>query len=158
MTSGLSAETIAANTRAFLVGRNMAGMRAYDIRKGVDFLAARSDVDANAIRGIARGEPGVWLLMEAAVDPRLQRIWLDRTPHSLRAALDEPLNRNLHMAVIPGFCLKWDLADLVAAMEGRPVLWTDPTNWMRVVTPLAGNFRYRYSSEGDAPYLDDLLK
>jgi dienelactone hydrolase len=148
----------AANTRAFLVGRNMAGMRAYDIRRGIDFLAARPDVDANAIRGIARGEPGVWLLMEAAVDPRLQRIWLDRTPHSLRAALDEPLNRNLHMAVIPGFCLKWDLADLVTAMEGRPILWTDPTNWMRVVTPLAGNFRYRYSSEGDGPYLDELLK
>jgi dienelactone hydrolase len=148
----------AANTRAFLVGRNMAGMRAYDIRRGIDFLAARPDVDAGAIRGIARGEPGIWLLMEAAVDPRIQRIWLDRTPYSLRAALDEPLNRNLHMAVIPGFCLKWDLADLVAAMDARSVLWTDPTNWMRVVTPLAGNFRYRYLSEGDAPYLDDFLK
>jgi len=148
----------AANTRAFLVGRNMAGMRAYDIRRGIDFLAARPDVDAGAIRGIARGEPGIWLLMEAAADPRLQRIWLDRTPYSLRAALDEPLNRNLHMAVIPGFCLKWDLADLVAAMDARSVLWTDATNWMRVVTPLAGNFRYRYLSEGDAPYLDDFLK
>jgi hypothetical protein len=148
----------AANTRAFLVGRNMAGMRAYDIRRGVDFLLAQPDVNADAIRGIARDETGVWLLMEAAVDSRLQRIWLDRTPHSLRAALDEPLNRNLHMAVIPGFCLKWDLADLVRAMDGRPVLWTDPTNWMRVVAPLAGNFRYRYLSEGDAPYLDDLLK
>ena len=148
----------AANTRAFLVGRNMAGMRAYDIRRGIDFLAARSDVNADAIRGIARGEPGVWLLLAAAVDPRVQRIWLDHTPHSLRAALNEPLNRNLHMAVIPGFCLRWDLADLVAAMDGRPVLWTDPTNWMRVVTPLAGNFRYRYLSEGDAPYLEELLK
>jgi dienelactone hydrolase len=148
----------AANTRAFLVGRNMAGMRAYDIRRGVDFLLARSDVNADAIRGIARGEAGVWLLMEAAADSRIQRIWLDRTPHSLRAALDEPLNRNLHMAVIPGFCLKWDLVDLVTAMAGRAVLWTDPANWMRVVTPLAGNYRYRYSSEGDEPYLDELLK
>jgi dienelactone hydrolase len=148
----------AANTRAFLVGRNMAGMRAYDIRRGVDFLVARPDVDPGAIRGIARGEPGVWLLLETAVDPRFQRIWLDRTPHSLRAALNEPLNRNLHMAVIPGFCLKWDLPDLVAAMDGRPVLWTDPTNWMRVVTPLAGNFRYRYLSEGDESYLGELLK
>jgi dienelactone hydrolase len=148
----------AANTRAFLVGRNMAGMRAYDIQRGIDFLAARSDVDADAIRGIARGEPGVWLLLTSAVDPRIGRIWLDRTPHSLRAALDEPLNRNLHMAVLPGFCLKWDLADLIAAMGERKVIWTDPTNWMRVVMPLAGNFRYRYLSEGDARYLDDLLQ
>jgi hypothetical protein len=42
----------------------------------------------------------------AAVNPRVQRIGLDRTPYSLRAALDEPRNRNLYMAVIPGFCLQ----------------------------------------------------
>lgn len=148
----------AANTRAFLVGRNLPGMRAYDIRRGIDFLQSRPDVDAEAIRGMARGEAGVWLLMAAAFDPRIQRIWLDRTPHSLRAALDEPLNRNLHMAAIPGFCLKWDLADLVSAMEGRRVLWSDPTNWMRTVVPLKGDFRYRYLSEGDEPFLEDLLR
>jgi len=61
------------------------------------------------------------------------------------------------MAVIPGFCLKWDLGDLVSAVEGRRVLWTDPTNWMGVVTPLTGNFRYRYLSEGDEPFLNELL-
>jgi len=147
-----------ANTRAFLVGLNLPGMRAYDIRRGVDFLASRHDVDAGAIRAVARGEAGIWLLLAAAVDPRMQRIWLDRTPHSLRAALDEPLNRNLHMAVIPGFCLKWDLADLVSAVQLRIVLWTDPTNWMRTVVPLGGTFRYRYLSEGDGPFLDELLR
>ena len=62
------------------------------------------------------------------------------------------------MAVIPGFCLKWDLADLVAAMDGRTVLWTDPTNWMRVVTPLGGDFQYRYLSEGDERFLDQILR
>jgi hypothetical protein len=96
--------------------------------------------------------------MAAAADPRIQHIWLDRTPYSLRAALDEPLNRNLHMAVIPGFCLKWDVADLVAAMEGRRVLWTDPTNWMHTVVPLKGNFRYRYLSQGNEPFLEELLR
>jgi hypothetical protein len=147
-----------ANTRAFLVGLNLPGMRAYDIRRGVDFLASRHDVDAGAIRAVARGEAGIWLLLAAAVDPRMQRIWLDRTPHSLRAALDAPLNRNLHMAVIPGFCLKWDLADLVSAVQPRIVLWTDPTNWMGVVTPVTGNSRYRYLSEGDGPFLDEMLR
>jgi hypothetical protein len=148
----------AANTRAFLVGLNLPGMRAYDIKKGVDLLASLPDVDAGSIRGAARGEAGVWLLMAAAADPRIQRIWLDRTPYSLRAALDEPLNRNLHMAVIPGFCLKWDLSDLVTAMEGRHVLWTDPTNWMRTIVPLKGNFRYRYISQKDEPFLEELLQ
>jgi hypothetical protein len=147
-----------ANTRAWLIGRNLVGMRAYDIRRGIDLLAARPDVDPGAIRAVARGEAGVWLLVAAAADTRIQRIWLDRTPYSLCAALDAPLNRNLHAAVIPGFCLKWDLGNLVSAMDGRSVLWTDPTNWLGTVVRAPGNFRYRGFSEGDARFFDELLR
>ena len=147
-----------ANTRAWLIGRNLVGMRAYDIRRGIDLLTSRPDVDTTAIRAVARGEAGVWLLLAAAADTRIQRIWLDRTPYSLRAALDEPLNRNLHAAIIPGFCLRWDLANLVTAMQSRTVLWTDPTNWMGAVVPVEGDYRYRGFSVGDAPYLEELMR
>jgi len=146
------------NTRAWLVGRNLAGMRAYDIRRAVDLLAARRDVDAGSIRAVARAEAGVWLLLAAAVDHRIRQIWLDKTPHSLRAALDGPQNRNLHMAVIPGFCLKWDLSSLVQAMEGRKVIWTDPTDWLGNVVPLAGDFRYRGFEEGDDRIMDEWMR
>ncbi len=147
-----------ANTRAWLIGRNLVGMRAYDIRRGIDLLASRPDVDAGAIHAMARGECGVWLLLAAAVDSRIRSIWLDRTPYSLRAALNKPLNRNLHAAIIPGFCLRWDLPDLVSAMDGRSVLWTDPTNWMGTVVPVEGQYRYRGFSEGDDRYLDQVLR
>jgi hypothetical protein len=146
------------NTRAMLVGRNLAGLRAYDIRRAIDLLTSRTDVDPGSIRAVARGQAGVWLLLAAAVDSRIQRIWLDRTPYSLRAALDRPLNRNLYAAVIPGFCLKWDLADLLRAMEGRTVLWTDPTDWLGVVAPLGGSYRYRTFEEGNGPSLQELLR
>ena len=147
-----------ANTRAFLIGRNLPAMRAFDISRGVEFLCKRPDVDPAAIRAMARGESGIWLLMAAAVDSRIQRIWLDRTPYSLASAFDGPLNRNLHMAVIPGFCQRWDLEDMVAALAPRKVIWTDPTSWMGAVTPLPGNFRYRYLSQGDDRFLDELLQ
>ena len=75
-----------------------------------------------------------------------------------RAAFDEPLNRNLHMAVIPGFALHWDLGDLRTAMGERQVVWSDPTNWMRVVQNLPGDFQYRYLSEGDDRFLSELLR
>ncbi len=146
------------NTRAWLVGRNLPGMRAYDIRRGVEFLAARLDVDPVAIRAVARGEAGVWLLMAAALDQRLTRIWLDRTPHSLRAALEQPLHRNLHAVLMPGFCLRWDLADLVKAVEPRQVIWTDPTDWMGRVVPAGDRFRYRGFEEPDEPLLTELLQ
>jgi hypothetical protein len=142
------------NSRANQIGRVLPAMRAHDIVRGIDILAARDDVDAGAIRAIARGVKGIWLLLAAAADTRIGRIWLDRTPHSLRAALRHPMNTDLFDAVIPGFALHWDLEDLVKAMGNRPVLWTDPTNWMTRPVALGSLFRYRYILGDDTDYHD----
>src|ERR1019366_218859 len=110
------------NIRAWVIGKTLACMRAGDILRGVDLLAARPDVDPGFIRAAARDEGGVWLLLAAATDPRLGGIWIDRTPHSLRAALQAALTTHeLHDAVIPGFALHWDLNDLVKAIAPRKV-------------------------------------
>lgn len=154
------------NVRADQIGRNMPAMRAHDILRGVDLLAARSDVDASSIRAAARGVKGVWLLLAAASDPRIKKIWLDRTPYSLRAALKSPMNTELFDAVIPGFVLHWDFDDLVKSMGKRPVLWTDPVNWMGRVVALGPPFRYRYvlgdttdlADAQDNAYIRDLLR
>jgi cephalosporin-C deacetylase-like acetyl esterase len=154
------------NARANLIGRNLPAMRAHDILRGVDALAARSDVDAASIRGIARGVKGVWLLLAAAVDPRLGKIWLDRTPYSLRAALESSMSVNLFDAVIPSFALHWDLEDLMKAMGSRPVWWTDPTNWMDQLVSVGPRFRYRYvlgdltdrSGAQDDEYIREFIK
>src|SRR5262249_31774266 len=79
------------NERAELVGRNLAAMRAHDLLVALGVLAARPDVDASSIRGYARGVKGVWLLLAAAVDQRVGKIWLDRTPRSIGEALVGPL-------------------------------------------------------------------
>ena len=133
-------------------------MRAHDLLVAVDVLAARPDVDASSIRGYARGVKGVWLLLAAAVDRRLGRIWLDRTPWSIAAALEGPLTNHLFDALIPRFALHWDFQDLVAAMGDRRVLWTDPTNWMNRVVPLGAAYRYRYVGEGDGPSIEEFLR
>jgi hypothetical protein len=146
-----------ANARADSIGRNLAAMRAHDILRGVDLLCSRDDVDARSIRGVAREVRGVWLLLAAAMDERIARVWLDRTPHSLAAAMDRPFNTNLFDALIPGFLLHWDLADLARAVAPRPLLWTDPADWMGRTTALGGGFRYRYSGEGDDAFLAELL-
>jgi hypothetical protein len=132
------------NARANLIGLNMPALRAHDILRGVDLLSARPDVDSATIRGMARGVGGVWLLLAAAADPRIKAIWLDRTPYSLRAALENSIAADLWDAAIPGFVLHWDLDDLVKAMGSRRVLWTDPTNWARTVVFAGPAFRYRY--------------
>jgi cephalosporin-C deacetylase-like acetyl esterase len=145
------------DTRAWLIGRNLPGMRAADIIRGVDLLAARPDVNAASISAAAHDVAGLWLLMAAALDPRIGRIWLQRTPYSLRAALDGPLNRNLHDALIPGFALKWDLADLRHALGTRPVVWTDPTDWMGTIVPNLDGCVYRTFEEPDDRFWSALV-
>ena len=146
------------NIRAWVIGKNMAGLRASDILRGVDLLLERSDVDPDHVRAAAHDVSGVWLLMAAAQDPRIGKIWLDQTPHSLRAALEVPIARDLHEAVVPGFALHWDLNDLVKAMAPRSVLWTDPTDWMGTVAPHLEGFRYRAFGKPDDPFWDELMK
>ena len=136
-----------ANTRASLIGLNLPALRASDIRLAVDSLAARDDVDAKNIRIEAEGVAGVWALLVAAVDQRISSVELHRTPYSVRAAFTNPLHRDLHDAVMPGFALKWDLSDLVDAIRPRKVIWRDPTDWMGRVVPLSGD--YRYSGVGE---------
>jgi cephalosporin-C deacetylase-like acetyl esterase len=146
------------NTRALMIGRDLAGMRTGDIVRGVDLLASRPNVDGSAIRGMASGVHGVWLLMAAAIDPRLSRIWLDRTPHSLRTAFDSPLSRDLHDAVIPGFALRWDLSDLMAAIAPRSIIWSDPTDWMQTVVPHLQGYLYRSVEEPDDRFIQRLTQ
>jgi hypothetical protein len=146
------------NERADLVGRNLPAMRAHDLLVAVNVLAARPDVDAGSIRGYARSVKGVWLLLAAAVDKRLGKIWLDRTPYSFTAALEGPMTSHLFDALIPGFALHWDFEDLVSAIDERRVLWTDPANWMNRVVALNGPYRYRYVGEGDGPSIEEFLR
>ena len=130
------------NTRAWLIGANLPGMRARDIVDAVSGLAARYDVDVTNIRAEAHGIAGIWLLMAAAAERRIRSVSLNATPYSLRAAIEEPLARDLHDAVIPGFASKWDLSDLVGLIQPRKVIWVDPTDWMHRVKPLPGSYQY----------------
>ena len=153
------------NARANLIGLNLPALRTHDILRGIDLLSARPDVDSQSIRSMARGVEGIWLLLAAAADSRIKGIWLDRTPYSMRAALENSVAANLWDAAIPGFVLHWDLDDLVKAMGSRRVLWTDPTNWIRTVVFAGPSFRYRYvlgdttdlAGAQDDAYIRDLL-
>jgi hypothetical protein len=154
------------NTRADLIGMSLPAMRAHDILRGVDLLAHRADVDPDSIRAAAQGVEGVWLLLAAAADTRIRKIWLDGTPHRFAGALENTMNTELSDAVIPGFALRWELTDLVQAMEDRPVLWTDPADWMGRIVAAGPRYRYRYvpgdmtdrSDAQDRAFADELMK
>src|SRR3954454_4180100 len=155
-----------ANTRADQIGVSLPARRAHDILRGIDLLRSREDVDPGSIRAAGQGVKGVWLLLAAAADPRIRKVWLDRTPYSFLEALQNTLNTSLSDAAIPGFLLRWDLEDLVKLMGDRPVIWSDPTNWMGRVVPAGPRFRYRWvlgdltdqSDVQDIEYARELMK
>jgi len=118
------------NSRADLVGLNLPILRARDLIRGVDILAARPDVDPARIRGIARGVKSLWLLYAAVADPRIRSVSLERAPARLDTLLDRPIGNFLFDALIPGFLLRWDIPDLEKALDGRPVERTNPAGWM----------------------------
>lgn len=130
------------NTRAWLVGRNLPAMHAAEINQAVEIALRRSDVDPQRIGVRATGVAGIWLLLASAVNPRIGNIVLDRTPHSLRTAIESPVHQSLHDAVIPGFALKWDLQDLRRLSLPRRVEWKNPTDWTGNIVTVPGDFEY----------------
>ena len=147
------------NLRANQIGETLPVARARDILSGVDMLAARADVDPARISAVARDAKGVWLLMAAAVDRRIARVWLDQTPPTLASALDQPLNVNLFDALIPGFLLHWDLPDLAELVGERLARWSDPVDWAgRPMPGQGGRFTYRKAAQGDEEFVLSLIR
>ncbi len=141
------------NTRSWFIdpARPMAEMRASDLRRGVDYLAATGATD---IRAWASGVPGFWLLRAAHGDARIKRVWLDRTPATYCAVIGTPVHRDLHDAVAPGVCLQADWMDLRDAR----VQLSNPTDWLRNIRGGLAGFVYRHWEEGDAGLLGRFLQ
>lgn len=132
-----------ASTRAWLVGRSLVEQRVDDILAGADLLAAVAP--GKEIRASASGVAGIWLLLAKRADPkRIGRVWVDRTPHDLCAAVGLPIHWSLHDAVTPGFCGFGNLTTDEASLA------SDPQDWNRNLKPhLTGVHRYRTFTSGD---------
>jgi hypothetical protein len=123
----------ATNERAWLIGLNLPLMRAADIAAAARELRARPGIRRVLVH--AAGVAGWWAIYAAAHEQAIDKVWVDRTPHSIRAAFDQPAHYDLHDVVIPG-----------VVPEARPsskLLWSDPTDWMRNTIKLSGGYVYR---------------
>ena len=103
-------------------------MRADDIIRWVDVLAARPDVDASAITVYGKGAYGVALLHAAALDKRIKHAVVVDTPKSWREIVDQPLHRNAPEIVVPGVLRHYDIPDLVKAIGPARVTLLDSSH------------------------------
>jgi len=105
--------------RADLVGRTLVGLRADDVIRAIDFLAARADVDPAHISAEAGGHMGLVLLHAGVLDRRIRHIGVDHVLTSYRSLIDAPAPTGAPEDLIPGVLLHYDIPDLVRALGGR---------------------------------------
>lgn len=117
--------------RAILVGRTVPGMRVQDILAVYDYVAARKGVDPKRVTLVGKGNNGVIALYAAALEPRIQRVALDR---SLLSYMDmvraKEYPESLVDVVVPGVLLDFDLPDLIGLVGAEKVVLINPTSPM----------------------------
>jgi cephalosporin-C deacetylase-like acetyl esterase len=113
---------------AMLTGTSLVGMRALDVMRGLDILAARADVDRSRISAIGRGGAGIPLLHAAVLDDRIGKLALDGVLASYDMVVRRAVNRGIFEQVVPGVLKSYDLPDLMAALAPRPVLIADASD------------------------------
>jgi cephalosporin-C deacetylase-like acetyl esterase len=113
---------------AILLRRTMVAMRALDITRGVDMLAARPDIDAASISGLGRGAAAVPLLYAAVFDPRLKSLAFERMLISYDAVSTAGLHKLIFEQIVPGALIDFDLPDLISAIAPRPIWISEPVS------------------------------
>ncbi len=113
---------------AILLGKTLVGMRAADITRGVDLLAARSEVDVSNISGFGRRSAAVAMLHAAALDQRIKRLVLEEMLVSYDAVVRHRIHRQMFEQIVPSALKFYDLPDLAAAFAPRPVWLINTVN------------------------------
>lgn len=106
---------------AFLSGETLVGMRARDIVRGIDLLAARGDVNGDQIYAVGVEGAAVPVLHAAVLDDRIRRVALDKMLVSYQSVVDHKIHRGVFENVVPGALRVYDLPDLARIVSPRLV-------------------------------------
>jgi len=96
-------------------------MRARDVVRGVEVLAAQPQVDPGKIYGFGVGSGALVLLHAAVIDDRVQGVFLEKLLESYESVVSHQLHRDVFESVVPGVLKAYDVPDLLAALAPRPV-------------------------------------
>jgi len=114
--------------QAHLVGRSLTGIRAEDVIRAVDFLAAQPHVKREDLTAIGYGAAGVYVLHAAALDRRIARVVIQDSPALLRLGVERPIHRHIFEVAVPGMLTKYDLDDLLRVIAPRPITVINPVD------------------------------
>ncbi|MBK9168662.1 MAG: acetylxylan esterase [Bryobacterales bacterium] len=111
---------------AILLGKTMVGLRARDIARAVDVLAAHPEVDTARISGFGKLAGAPPMLAAAALDERIHAVSLENGLAAYMDVVRSPVHMQIFESVIPGALKSFDLPDVAGALAPRPVHILDP--------------------------------
>ncbi|MGH9767606.1 MAG: alpha/beta hydrolase family protein [Blastocatellia bacterium] len=104
---------------ALLVGKTLVGLRAQDVVRAVDALAARRDVEIESLSAFGRGDAAVPLLHAAALDDRIKSVTLEEMLVSYESVVEWKIHQEVFESVVPAALANYDLPDLAASLAPR---------------------------------------
>jgi cephalosporin-C deacetylase-like acetyl esterase len=110
-------------------GRTMLAMRTFDLVRGIDYLLSRRELKGRKIRVYGEGGGGLWALLAAVYDPRVEGVVTDGTLVSYKQ-----LVTNRYYAVpsayfwAPGALCDFDIPDLARLAASKRQVWVNPIN------------------------------
>ncbi len=102
----------------------------WDYLRGIDYLASRSDVDAQNIQAAGVGTATLVPLFAAVLDERIAGVVVDRGLSDLRCVVESQDYKLPTQWFVPGILARLDLPDAVVALGKRSC---------RIVNPVGAN-------------------
>jgi hypothetical protein len=157
-----------------LFGRPLAGRRAFDLIRTLDYLGSRKELDATGVTAVGLGDDALPVLLAGALDARIQRVAVGGYFHSfvsqMRAMAPRPaaemrnlwnspqLDGRVHAgddvidlgSVIPAALKKADVPDIAALVAPRKLLFCGARDDRAAEQdPLTGRFRRVVETAGN---------
>ena len=104
---------------AMLVGKTLVGLRAQDVIRAVDALAARPDVEMRSLSVFGKGDAAVVLLHAAALDDRIKNVTVEEMPVSYESVVRWKIHQRMFESIVPAALANYDLPDLAASLAPR---------------------------------------
>jgi dienelactone hydrolase len=106
--------------QALLVGKTLVGERVYDVERGIDYLATRSDADMRRIGVMGNSGGGTTTIYAAALLPRLAFAM----PSCAFCTFRDSIGAIYHCAdnYVPGLLPVADMGDVLGLFAPRPVV------------------------------------
>jgi cephalosporin-C deacetylase-like acetyl esterase len=132
----------------WFMDESLLGMRVRDVVRSVDYVSSRPDVDKQNIHVIGKGMAGLWCLYAAALDPRIRSLISVHGLLSYRALTGSDRYRYGADVFVLNALLHYDLPQVAAAMNGRPLTLIQPLDAMKKsVSPDAAEQAYRWTRD-----------